>query len=86
MKKFILALAFIFSYFSGMVAYDVVVAKDGSGDYTTVQEAIMSIRDYVPEHKTIFIKNGHISETNHKIYCKILSSWFPHKVTYMTIT
>lgn len=39
-------------------AYDIVVAKDGSGDFKTVQEAIMSVRDYTPVPKTIFIKKG----------------------------
>lgn len=43
-------------------AYDIVVAKDGSGNFTTVQEAILSVRDYTPVPKTIFIKNGTYNE------------------------
>ncbi len=39
--------------------YDVVVAKDGSGDYLTIQDAILSIRDYKPEgRQRILVKKG----------------------------
>jgi pectinesterase len=38
--------------------YDYVVAKDGSGDFTTIQAAIDAVRDYTPIPRTIFIKNG----------------------------
>lgn len=34
------------------------VAKDGSGDYTTVQEAVDAVRAYSPVPLTITIKNG----------------------------
>lgn len=37
---------------------DVVVAADGSGDFTSVQEAVMSIRDYKPVRTTILIRKG----------------------------
>ena len=37
---------------------DLVVAKDGTGDYTTIQEAIDAVRAYTPVHVTIRIKNG----------------------------
>jgi pectinesterase len=43
-------------------AYDIVVAKDGSGQFTNIQEAILSVRDYTPIPKTIFIKNGIYNE------------------------
>ncbi|MDR1225699.1 MAG: pectin esterase [Prevotellaceae bacterium] len=40
-------------------AYDIVVAQDGSGSFTTIQEAISSVRDYRPEGEVrIFIKKG----------------------------
>jgi pectinesterase len=38
--------------------YDIVVSADGSGDFSSVQEAINSCKGYRPEEKTIFIKNG----------------------------
>ena len=39
---------FLLAFASGMRAqlYDVVVAKDGTGDYLTIQDAILSICDY----------------------------------------
>ncbi|UOR06166.1 pectinesterase family protein [Hymenobacter aerilatus] len=39
-----------------------VVAADGSGDYRTVQEAIMAVRDFMQVEATIFIKNGTYKE------------------------
>ncbi|HET8655564.1 MAG TPA: pectinesterase family protein [Longimicrobiaceae bacterium] len=39
-------------------AYDYVVAKDGTGDFTTIQAAVDAVRDYTPIPRTIFIKNG----------------------------
>ncbi len=38
--------------------YDLIVAQDGSGDFTTIQEAIFSLRAMMAERKTIFIKEG----------------------------
>ncbi|MBN1187784.1 MAG: pectin esterase [Bacteroidales bacterium] len=38
--------------------YRVTVAKDGSCDYTTIQEAVNSIRDYGFERGYIYVKNG----------------------------
>ncbi|WP_245575846.1 pectinesterase family protein [Hymenobacter norwichensis] len=35
-----------------------VVAPDGSGDYRTIQEAVMAVRDFMQVRATIFIKNG----------------------------
>ncbi len=40
----------------------IVVSKDGTGDYTTVQEAIDAVRAYTPTHVTIHIKNGFYHE------------------------
>lgn len=39
-----------------------IVAQDGTGDYTTIQEAIYAIRDYTPIPITVFIKNGTYKE------------------------
>jgi len=38
------------------------VAPDGSGDYRTVQEAVMAVRDFMQVEATIFIKNGTYKE------------------------
>lgn len=38
--------------------YDIVVAKDGTGDYEFLQDAIDDIRAFTPVRRTIFIKNG----------------------------
>ena len=38
--------------------YDFVVAKDGSGDFKSVQEAIMAVPDFRKNTTTIFIKKG----------------------------
>ena len=39
--------------------YDLVVAKDGSGDYTCIQDAVNAVRDYKPEgRQRILVKKG----------------------------
>ena len=40
----------------------IVVAKDNSGDYSTIQEAVNSARDYNDERTVIYIKNGEYRE------------------------
>ncbi len=47
---------------AGEKEYDFVVAKDGSGDFTTVQEAINAVPDFRKEDTRIFIKNGTYKE------------------------
>ncbi len=42
--------------------YDFVVAKDGSGRFRTIQEAINAVPDYRKKETVIFIKNGVYSE------------------------
>jgi pectinesterase len=42
--------------------YDFVVAKDGSGTYTTIQEAVNACRDYSEKPYAVFIKNGVYNE------------------------
>ena len=39
-------------------APEIVVSKDGKGNFTSIQEAVMSVRDYKPERTTIYVKNG----------------------------
>ncbi|WP_375435921.1 pectinesterase family protein [uncultured Hymenobacter sp.] len=38
------------------------VAQDGSGDYRTIQEAVMAVRDFMQVEATIFLKNGTYKE------------------------
>lgn len=67
-----LALIFIFvlqtmvgsllTYKVEAVSYDIVVAKDGSGNYTTVQAAINSVPSNKATRTTIYIKNGTYKE------------------------
>lgn len=55
----IISAFFCFSSASFAQLYDVIVAKDGSGDYTTIQDAILSIRDYKPEgRQRILVRKG----------------------------
>ncbi len=60
MMKYIIFvfIALIFSGALNAAKYDFVVAKDGSGDFETVQEAFMAIPDLRNETTVIFIKNG----------------------------
>ncbi|MES2649682.1 MAG: pectinesterase family protein [Bacteroidota bacterium] len=44
------------------LAYDFVVAADGTGDFKTVQDAINAVPDYRKKETTIFIKNGTYKE------------------------
>lgn len=62
MNQLIVLLTVLFAVSIHSVAQDIVVAKDGSGDFATIQDAINSVRDYTPEPKTIFIKNGRYYE------------------------
>ncbi len=39
-------------------APDIVVSKDGKGQFSSIQEAIMSVRDYKPTRTTIYVKKG----------------------------
>jgi len=43
---------------SGVSRMDFVVAKDGSGDFSTVQDAINAVPDFRKTRTTIFIKEG----------------------------
>lgn len=39
-------------------APDIVVSQDGKGAFTSIQEAVLSVRDYKPTRTTIYVKNG----------------------------
>lgn len=43
---------------SAQTKYDFVVAKDGSGNFKTIQEAINAVPDFRKKETTIFIKKG----------------------------
>ncbi|WP_167615913.1 pectinesterase family protein [Maribellus sediminis] len=59
MKKILLIILILFSFSAKLLlAYDFIVAKDGSGDFTTVQEAIDAVPDFRKNRTTIFIKAG----------------------------
>ncbi|WP_439129985.1 pectate lyase [Polaribacter sp.] len=53
-------------------SFNVVVAKDGSGDYYSIQEAINNSKSFPYERITIFIKNG-VYKEKVKIH-----KWNPH--------
>jgi len=64
MKRFFLLCCLSFSLLAfaaqeeSKPAYDLVVAQDGSGDFTSIQEAIHSLRAVMTERKIVFIKKG----------------------------
>lgn len=59
MKRFLLTLMACAAVASSYaLKYDVVVAQDGTGDFSTIQEAVNSVRAEMQERKTIFVKNG----------------------------
>ncbi len=53
---------FIESVSNGLPYYDILVAADGSGDYTTITEAINALPMFNYERTVIFIKNGVYNE------------------------
>jgi pectinesterase len=55
---FFLMYTLLISISSGYAQYDIVVAKDGSGNYTTVQAAVNAAPSNSSTRTTIYIKNG----------------------------
>lgn len=53
-----LLLCLILTHVQAQQKYDFVVAKDGSGDFKTVQEAIDAVPDFRKSQTTVHIKNG----------------------------
>ena len=68
MKKLLLLLAIMASTQNGWAAskYDnpdtIVVARDGTGEFRTIDEAIEVCRAFMDYHKVIFVKNGTYKE------------------------
>lgn len=65
-------LAFCPAIAAGSPGYDIIVAQDGTGDFTTIQEAINSVPDFRKMARTtIFIKKGVYKEKLIIAPCKI---------------
>lgn len=65
--RVLIAILLVLVTFSGVYAYkpynaDFVVAKDGSGDFTTVQAAINAVPDFRKKRTVIYIKDGTYKE------------------------
>ena len=59
MKKFLFVIVLMFpSLHAHCQERRIVVAADGTGEFTTVQEAVNSIRAYMSDTTFLFIKNG----------------------------
>lgn len=54
----LIAVLFHTVHAQGTKKYDFIVAKDGSGNFKTIQEAINAVPDIRKKRTTIFIKNG----------------------------
>jgi len=63
-----------------------VVAKDGSGNFTTVQEAINAVPDFRKKETTIFIKKGVYKEKLILAECKHLVTFIGESVDSTIIT
>ena len=58
-KLYLLLIPFLFCFaLANGQGHDFVVAKDGSGDFRTVQEALNAVPDFRKNSTTIYIKNG----------------------------
>lgn len=70
MKKLVLLCCLSFSLFAfaaqeeNKPAYDLVVAQDGSGDFTSIQEAIHSLRAIMSERKPFLLKRAFIAKNS----------------------
>jgi pectinesterase len=58
LKLFFLYLLIQLPFITTIAQCNIIVAKDGSGNFKTVQEAINSIRDNQSSRTTIFVKKG----------------------------
>lgn len=62
MKKFCIINLLLFSVScanaQNSIKFKVIVAQDGSGDFTSIQDAIDAAKAFPPKRITIFIKNG----------------------------
>ena len=68
------------------IKYHFVVAKDGSGNFKTVQEAINAVPDFRKKETRIFIKNGVYKEKLILAECKTLVTFIGENVGSTIIT
>lgn len=67
-----LLMAFGLMHAADAKGYDIVVAQDGSGDFTTIQEAVNSVPDFRKKARTtILVKKGVYKEKLIIAPCKI---------------
>lgn len=62
MNKLCSLLLLVFLYNCSIAQKQIIVAKDGSGDFLTIQEAVNSLAPDAAAQRIIFIKNGHYNE------------------------
>jgi len=62
MKKLILIILSVYSFTSIFASNEIIVSKDGTGNFTTIREALNSIPANNAEWKTIIVKNGLYNE------------------------
>lgn len=75
-KLFLILLIFVTNFIWAQIPYiTITVAQDGSGDFTSIQKAINSIRDFGPAEALVKIKAG----TYHE---KIVIPSSKHKITF----
>lgn len=87
MKIFLLhLLALCISYNAFAAKPDFIVAKDGTGNFTTVQEAINAVRDLNNKRTIIFIKNGTYKEKLTLPASKINVSFIGEDVSKVLLT
>lgn len=57
-KAVLIPLLICLSFFVSGQEYNIVVSRDGTGNYRNLQDAVNSIRAYMADRTTIYIKNG----------------------------
>ncbi len=83
---FFILLPLTLSFSWAQPSYDFMVAQDGSGDFTTVQEAINAVPDFRKNRTTIFIKNGVYKEKLILPASKTLVSFIGEEATKTILT
>lgn len=55
---FVLTSLFLTQLCSAEIKYKITVSQDGTGDYTTIQDAVDACKSFPPKRITIYVKNG----------------------------